>query len=234
MSYCVNCGVELAKTEKKCPLCSVPVVNPAEQPVEGDDRAYPERRELGHAFDRDLWIQIVSVILAVPAIICLVANLLVSNHVTWSPYVIGALAVVWMFCVSPFLFKKYFPLLWIVANTLVALGYLFLIEFLSQTGGWFLPLAFPIVLGVAVLSLAVLVLIQRGVLKELYAASGIFTAVGILTMLVELSIRLYLQGGVHLNWSWYSFISCMAMALVLAIIERRLKVKEELKKRLRL
>ena len=42
-------------------------------------------------------------------------------------------------------------------------------------------------LGVAVLSLAVLVLIQRGVLKELYTAAGIFAAVGLLTVLVEAS-----------------------------------------------
>ena len=29
MSYCVNCGVELAPSEKRCPLCGVEVVNPA-------------------------------------------------------------------------------------------------------------------------------------------------------------------------------------------------------------
>ena len=63
--------------------------------------------------------------LAVPAVICLVANLLVPSAVFWSLYVIGALVVGWTFCVSPFLFKKYFPLLWIVANTVATLGYLY-------------------------------------------------------------------------------------------------------------
>ena len=28
MSYCVNCGVKLAKSEKKCPLCNTKVINP--------------------------------------------------------------------------------------------------------------------------------------------------------------------------------------------------------------
>lgn len=234
MSYCVNCGVELEKTEKKCPLCAVPVINPAEQPGE-DVRAYPERRDvLEHAFDRDLWIQVVSVLLAVPAVICLVANLLVSNAVTWSLYVIGGLAVGWMFCVSPFLFKKYFPLLWIVANTAATLGYLYLIEHLSPGDGWFLPLALPIVLGVAVLSLALLVLIQRGILKELHAAAAVFAAIGLLTVLVELSLSLNAIGTVHLGWSWYSLVSCLAMAAVLAIIEGRLQVKEKLKRKLHL
>lgn len=233
MSYCVNCGVELARTEKKCPLCGVEVINPAELPEIEEARAFPRRQELQSAFDRDLWIKLVSVILAVPAIICLVANLLVPSPVFWSLYVIGALVVGWTFCVSPFLFKKYFPLLWIVANTLATSGYLLLIESLSpDSRGWFLPLALPIVLGIAVLSLAVIVLIQRGVLKELFTVAGIFGAIGLLTVLVEASISLYLRQSFHLQWSWYSLISCAAMAVVLVIIEQKLIVKEKLKRRL--
>ena len=30
MSYCVNCGVELDPSLKKCPLCNTPVINPNE------------------------------------------------------------------------------------------------------------------------------------------------------------------------------------------------------------
>jgi len=28
MSYCVNCGVKLKSSEKKCPLCKTVVINP--------------------------------------------------------------------------------------------------------------------------------------------------------------------------------------------------------------
>ena len=28
MSYCVNCGVKLKNSEKKCPLCNTKVINP--------------------------------------------------------------------------------------------------------------------------------------------------------------------------------------------------------------
>ena len=31
MSYCVNCGVELDATAKKCALCDTPVYNPAQK-----------------------------------------------------------------------------------------------------------------------------------------------------------------------------------------------------------
>jgi hypothetical protein len=233
MSYCVNCGVQLAQKEKKCPLCGVEVINPRET-ADGDDfDAFPKQRDtVDAAFDKDMWIKLVSIILAVPAIICFVSNMLVHSEVFWSMYVVGAAAVLWTFCVSPLLFKRYFPLLWIVANTVASLGYLFLIELLSATKGWFMPLALPIVLGVAVLSLVILVLMQREVLKDFNAAAGIVFAAGVLTVLVELSISLYTTGALHMGWSWFSFISCAAMAAVLVIIERKLRVKEKLKRRL--
>ena len=40
MSYCVNCGVKLAKSEKKCPLCNTPVINPNKKDVVFEP-AYP-------------------------------------------------------------------------------------------------------------------------------------------------------------------------------------------------
>lgn len=233
MSYCVNCGVELGKSEKKCPLCGVVVVNPAESAEGVDYGAFPDRRDmLESAFDRDLWIRVVSVILVVPAAICFISNMLFHSESFWSLYVVGGLAVGWTFCVSPFLFKRYFPLLWIVSNTVATLGYLYLIEYLSGSHGWFLPLALPIVLGVAVLSLVIIVLIWRGFLKELYTAAGVFLAIGLLSVLVEISLNLYLFGAPHLLWSWFALVSCVAMAGVMFLIERKLIDKEKLKKRL--
>ena len=57
-------------------------------------------------------------------------------------------------------------------------------------------------------------------------------AVGLLTVLVEFSIDLYTIGSVWLEWSWFSLISCMAIAGALVLIERQIKVKEKLKRRL--
>ena len=43
MSYCVNCGVELQKSEPRCPLCGTEVVNPNELKEEKPIRPYPAR-----------------------------------------------------------------------------------------------------------------------------------------------------------------------------------------------
>ena len=48
--YCVKCGVELADSEKKCPLCGTPVFHPdiprnlSEPPFPPDKRIRPEDR----------------------------------------------------------------------------------------------------------------------------------------------------------------------------------------------
>jgi hypothetical protein len=234
MSYCVNCGVELANSEKRCPLCGVEVLNPARTGMEElYGETYPSQREpVKSIFDRQMWITIVSIVLAVPAAICFVSNMLFHSSGFWSFYVIGALAVAWTLGVSPFLFKRYFPLLWIVAVTGASLGYLYLIEFLSPMQGWFLPLALPIVLGMAVLSLAIIVLIRRKVLRQLFTPAAVFLALGLLAVLVELSISLYTEHALRMVWSWFALISCVAMAGVLIFIERQLIIKEKLKRRL--
>jgi hypothetical protein len=226
--------VELASSERRCPLCGVEAVNPRDpRGPEGYDDAFPREREpVQSAFDRGLWVKIASIILAVPAAICFVSNIVYQNADFWSLYVVGGLAVVWTFCVSPYLFKRYFPLLWIVAATGATLGYLWLIETLSGPRGWFVPLALPITLGVAAFSSAIIVLIYRKVLRELYAPAAVFLSLGLLTVLVEFSIDLYTLGAPHIVWSWFAFISCTAMAGALVLIERQLRIKEKLKRRL--
>ena len=47
MSYCVNCGVELDDSAKKCALCGAPVLNPyLDEPEEALPPPYPDRLAL--------------------------------------------------------------------------------------------------------------------------------------------------------------------------------------------
>ena len=45
MSYCVNCGVELNSNEKRCPLCSTPVINPNIDNKQMDLPPYPPKSD---------------------------------------------------------------------------------------------------------------------------------------------------------------------------------------------
>lgn len=233
MSYCVNCGVELADTEKKCPLCGVKVVNPAAGNEDVADRQYPKRIEtIESRIDRQFWVRIFSMFLAVPALICLVSNLLYDGTVSWSLYPIGGIAVLWAFCVSPFLFKKPAAVKWIVIDIIAASLYLYLLEYITNSGNWFFPFALPIVLGVGVFVLLITILIQHNKLKDLYIASAISFAAGLLMVGVEILIDYYLTQTVRIVWSWFVLITCIAIAFLFIFIERKKKLKEELKRRL--
>ena len=66
MSYCVNCGVELEKSEQRCPLCGVEVINPAEPFDFTDVRPYPKHVErLNARIDRRYTATFLSLLLLV-------------------------------------------------------------------------------------------------------------------------------------------------------------------------
>ncbi len=236
MSYCVNCGVELDPTQKKCPLCSVPVINPAEKACD-EPKPYPAQRdEHEAAFNKDLWVKLLSIILTTPAVICLLTNLLYNGTVTWALYAVGGIVVAWAIGVSPFLFKKPAAIKWIIIDVVAILGYLKMVEYgLSLYNPlfreWWLPVGMPIVLGVALFTLVITILIQRKVLKELYIAAAVFLAIALLLIGVEIDLDAYSQSAIALEWSLFAGVSCAALSITFVILERSKKVKEQMRRR---
>lgn len=97
MSYCVNCGVELDDSAKKCALCGAPVLNPyLDEPEEALPPPYPDRLALPEGTNRRYIAFLVSMVLLIPNLICGVANLLILDSGVWSglhrilqPFVLG-------------------------------------------------------------------------------------------------------------------------------------------------
>jgi hypothetical protein len=102
----VNCGVELNSSAKRCPLCDVEVVLPAALLEPATGSSLPQQRDtVASAFDKKLWIQVVSVLMAIPALMCVVINAVFGKGITWSLYVVASLGTAWVWCVSPFLYR---------------------------------------------------------------------------------------------------------------------------------
>ena len=137
MSYCVNCGVELDKTASKCALCGVPVINPMQHIDETSPKPFPNNDFVLHGRNIKLVSTIISIILAFPSILCILANVIFSPPgLIWAVYPIGAFIIIWVFTVPPTLMQMKFP--GRVAMTLPGiLVYLYIIEVFSPTKGWF-------------------------------------------------------------------------------------------------
>ena len=80
--YCIKCGVELADSEKRCPLCNTPVINPKTYGLEEDTAVYKNYEKVGglHIDFRFIAV-IISILLLIPIFITSIFFLL-TPHLT--------------------------------------------------------------------------------------------------------------------------------------------------------
>lgn len=232
MSYCVNCGVELERSLKKCPLCGVNVINPAQREACGEADIFPETHDELKKADRSFWISFISVLVAVPIATCVLVDLLYSKRLTWSLFVIAGLLILWTVCVSPFFFKKFGWFKIITADMAGILAGLFIIELLSPGRAWLLGIALPIILYCYIAWLLIISLAKRKVLRGLGIPSACAVAVAGLMLLIETVLDLSAQGSLDLVWSLFIIAPCLSVAVLLLLLEKNKRFKHELAKRL--
>ena len=233
MSYCVNCGVELAPSEPKCPLCGVEVINPANPWKEPKNRPYPDYFDtVMRGVDRRYFCLLAAVLGMIPVLICFLIDLFTSGDMTWSSYVLGAAIVLMVVILVPISAKRkvYRYLLY---DLLAIAGYLLLIDYKHGGIDWFFTLAFPITVSfgiIAALNLLYYYKRKSGGILLLIALMLIGT--GVFTVSVEFFMKLHLQQPLMPVWSWYALVPCILSGVAFIILNRRNKWKESVRKRL--
>ncbi|NMA07982.1 MAG: hypothetical protein GX929_02545 [Clostridiales bacterium] len=233
MSYCVNCGVELKDSEKTCPLCDVEVQNPRAPWKEPAERPYPGRLEpvLKRA-DRRFFATLATLILCIPVAVTLLSDLLTDGMLTWSGYVAGAMALLFVWVILPFYCKRYYLLRLLSIDCLATLAYLKLIEYASR-GDWFLPIALPITVAVSVLVLlCALVLRNRKRFSVGVRVACVFFAAGLATVAIDVILAHADDGSWMPRWSFYSVLPCVVLGVVAILMSRHNRLREEIRRRL--
>ena len=89
--YCVKCGVELADSQRVCPLCGTRVFHPdiprtpADPPYPPDERVHPEEvNRSGVCF-------ILTALALLPAVICVLCDWRINGGILWSGYASGGI-----------------------------------------------------------------------------------------------------------------------------------------------
>ena len=233
MSYCVNCGVELAQSERICPLCGTEVVNPRQPYDRKAPKPFPTGLDLLTPDDhRGFNAVVLSLLFALPAAVCLACDVAYTRGAGWSMLVIGAAAMLWIFIVPALLIRRHRVLLCGILNTAALLGYLFIIERFLARGMWFMQLALPLVLLGDVLFVLDYVLIARVVRGRFRQAAVAVATVPLLLIGIEICLDLYLDGGVNQLWSYFVMIPCLLLAALLLVLDRRQAFKSQMRKRL--
>ena len=232
MAYCVHCGVRLGESEKKCPLCGTPVLDPNEPRTEDLPRAYPVRtpeQELKRS--KRLILLLLALTLLLPAGLCLVIDALVDGGVSWSLYASGALTLLFITAAVPLLVNKYRAYSF-VSTAFVSLNlYLFMVERVSGTAGWFLPIALPALALAAALMTGMILLFRRGVLNKLTVAAAALLSVAMECLAIEWFCMLALGQDRGFIWSPFVLAPCVFVAMALFFINGNVRVREEVRRK---
>ncbi len=212
--YCVKCGVELAKSEKKCPLCHTEVYYPGYE-VKDEDLTYPKFEKPETVNPRGIYF-IISFAFIIAAVISFVCDLNLGNGLTWSGYVIGGILLFYIIFILPGWFRRYNPAIFIPSN-FVATGLFLLYINYATDGNWFLSFALPITAALTIIISSITILsyyLKRG---YLYIWGGAFIATGAFCPVIETLVKLTFGGSV-IGWSLYPLIALFLIGIMLIII----------------
>ena len=186
MSYCVNCGVELDASAKKCPLCDTPVYNPKAPEPEKQPSPFPkEKGQVEVVKRKDLGVLLTVIVLAT-AVTCGLLNAFVFRSSLWSLAVIGVVLVLWVIMIPVVIYTRQPIYLSILLDGVAVIVYLYLLTYLTGHNSWFYGLGLPIVLLVTAVVEAVTFCIRKLPMSFLTGALYLISGIAVLCVGLEL------------------------------------------------
>ena len=227
--YCIKCGVKLADTEKKCPLCNTIVCHPdfkqtAERPL------YPSNKMPKNDSGSKALNGAVIILFFIPLFVCFFADLSLDGKIEWFGYVAGALILSYVAFALPLWFKKPNPVIFVPCNFVAIALYLLYINF-ATGGSWFLSFAFPAVGGICLITCTVVTLMHYLHRGRLYILGGAFMALGVFMLLVEFLLKVTF-GLRFIGWSIYPLVVLLLFGGLLIYIAINNAAREMIERKL--
>jgi hypothetical protein len=213
--YCVKCGVELAESERECPLCKTPVYYPGLSEV--TERTYPEFVKSKDEMNPKGLYFIISIIFVMAAIIPTVCDISLNSRLEWSGLIIGGVLLCYTVLVLPRWWKKASPAIFVPVDFLAAAIYIFYIN-MHVGGKWFFSFALPALSVAAIIFSALLILIYYIKRGRLYIFGGFSIALGLYSLFIEFLLHQSFNINHRLFWSLYPLISFTLFGIALIVI----------------
>ena len=225
--YCIKCGVELADSEKVCPLC---VFHPDLPRAQGEPPYPPQEQARPEEVSHTGALFVLTVLLALPAVLSILCDWRVNGRIVWSGYSVGGAALLYVMVVLPLWFRRPNPVIFVPVD-FAAIGlYLLYINF--ATGGhWFLSFAFPTVGCIGLIVTAVVALTRYTSGGDLFIYGGAMILLGGLSVLVEFFMKITFGTRMFL-WSLYPLSAFFIIGMMLIVIGICRPLRESLKKKL--
>ena len=222
MSYCVNCGVELEKACKECPLCDTPVINPREKKTE-EKLAYPEVLSIPDSVNKRYICFILSLVIFIPNIVVIILNtIFFSNPVL--KYIVGAFAVFWVWFLFPLLWKKAIPSVLVAIDALTLMGYFYLYRVGGDDNGWVFAVAIPIVVFLWGIVNLFLLWFRKKRSKPAISVA-VLGAINIMTVVTEVSTSIFFLKKLQFVVSFVMTACCVSLMIFFAVLAKSRRMK---------
>jgi hypothetical protein len=213
--YCAKCGVELADTEKVCPLCGTKAYHPDIVRGEGEklypDKKYPKERT---GFFTPVFMTCAFIL---PALIVFLCDIQFNSAVTWSGYVMLALLLGYIMLILPLWFRNPNPVIFVPCDFVAIGGYLVYINAITD-GDWFMSFAFPITGCIGIIVVTVVTLMRYVPKGRFFIFGGASIALGAFMLLMEFLMSITFAGVNFIGWSLYPMIALAVIGAFLLFI----------------
>lgn len=228
MSYCVNCGVKLKKSEKVCPLCNTKVINPN---IINDDYkpVYSSLVEEYNKINLKFLCKLITDILLVVASVTVLCDFIISKNLTWSIYVVASILYLDSKLTFVLFKKKFIPLL---IELLSTEGLLFIIAYLNNGLHWFLYLVCPFIFIIWLYIILCIFIFSKKKFNFLRRFSLAFASISVVLLVIEGCIDLFKDEKIIFNWSIYAVLPIAIVSILIFIFSYNKKLIDEIKQRI--
>lgn len=185
MKRCPECSVLVGGTESKCPLCGAPLT--ASPVPGGEDSLYPDFSQPAHHRERFPFLaKLFAFLSLITIVVCGAVNLIINGRLTWSIYVIGAIAALW--CSAGVHLLTRINLNYKLLADLCALSfYLILVDRMNGWHRWSVDYVIPILYIGIMITAIVLALVFRTYWREYILSLVAICVLGIGPLLIFLN-----------------------------------------------
>ena len=212
--YCVKCGVELADSQRSCPLCSTPVYFPELDPDR--ERSYPPQNKPEIVNARGVHF-VITFAFIIAIAVCIIADQALGEGLGWSFYALGGMALAYVILILPGWFNRRHPAVFVPSGFAAIALYVGYINF-ATNGDWFFTFALPLIGGVALIVCTIVILsyyIRRG---YLYIWGGALIAAAAHCVLIEwLSIQTF-EPVEKFFWCLYPATTLLLVGIMLIVV----------------
>ena len=227
--YCVNCGIKLADSEERCPICST-LPGGAISRDTSVPKLYPANRYPEVSVKKGALNGAILFLFAIPLLITFFVDLRSIDGLNWFWYTFGAVLLGYIVLALPLWFRKPNPVIFVPCDFAATSLYLLLIARMTG-GGWYLSFALPVTVCAGMIVTAVITLLRYIRKGRLYIFGGGFIAIGAHLLMMELLLGVTFEIS-FVGWSIYPLIALSMRGILLIFLAINSNAREKMERKL--